>query len=242
MFKKLAVVNAGAIIALLLALAFRQIAGSSGLATAIFILFLAVIIISYFYLSYIILFKKVENEPVSFDGKKIESIPKYIQLLTDYIQNNVYTFKRDLLGIIHSCENFVKKQELLLSTLLTYFDKNELSYQKFTRVINGIENSFAVTVNNILIRLNAFNEKEYEDIFRKKKIQDENLEKRQKIFDDYVEFLKTSAEFLDAILIKMDQLQLEISKLTSLDYHDIENNELIKEIDVLIKTMKLYKA
>ncbi|MDR1870902.1 MAG: hypothetical protein LBS60_03070 [Deltaproteobacteria bacterium] len=242
MLRKLALINAGAIIALLLALGFRQIAGSSGVASAIFILFLAVIIIAYFYFSYITLFKKVENEPVAFDGKKIQSIPQYIQLLTDYVQNNVYTFKRDLLSIIKSCENFVKKQDLLFSTLQNYFDKNELSYQKFASVINGIENSFAVTVNNVLIRLNAFDEKEYEDIFRKKKIQSENLEKRQKIFDEYVQFLKSTSEFLDEILIKMDQLQLEISKLTSLDYHDIENIELLKEIDVLIKTMKLYKS
>jgi hypothetical protein len=189
----------------------------------------------------LLLKSKVTAPQATFDGKNIETIPKYIELLTEYIQQHTYTFKKEILNDIKACESFIKKRDLLFSSLQTFFNKTELSYLKFASVINGVENSFAVTVNNILIRLNAFDEREYEDIFRKKKVESDNLEKRQKIFDDYVEFMKTSSDYLDEILIKLDQLQLEISKLSALDYNDIENNELIKEINVLIKTMKLYK-
>jgi hypothetical protein len=245
MFFRLALVNASAIILLILAYNFKNFLqifiSSNNIIIAILCVIFAIILFTYFYLSYQILFKKIPTTRIPFDGKKIESIPKYIQLLTDYLNDNTYTFKRDLLGIIKSCEKFITKRGLVFSTLESHFNKNELSFIKFTNVINGVENSFAVTVNNILLRLNAFDEGEYEDIFRKKKTTDKNHEKRQKIFDEYVDFLKTSSEFLDEILIKMDQLQLEISKLSDLDYHDIENNELIKEIDTLVKTMKLYK-
>ncbi|MDR1576618.1 MAG: hypothetical protein LBT86_00075 [Deltaproteobacteria bacterium] len=245
MFGKLAMVNLGAIIGLILTHNFRRLLSvffdNTTITTVIPYLLLAVILFIYFYLNYVILFNKEQNIRPTFDGKKIESIQKYIQLFNDYIKNNVYTFKKDLINFIKLSDSFNKKRELIFSTLLSYFDQNELSYQKFTVILNGVENSFAVTLNNILLRLNSFDEAEYADIFRNKPTPSANLANRQRIFDEYVEFFKSSQEYLDAILIKMDLLQLEISKLSSLDYNDIENNELIKEINSMIHSMKFYK-
>ncbi|MDR0548031.1 MAG: hypothetical protein LBI10_01240 [Deltaproteobacteria bacterium] len=245
MFKRLALVNAGSILALFLAYCFQSLvriftSNDTILSLIVYLLF-TIIVVFYLVFSYIILFKNQKTNIITFDGKKIESISVYIQLLNDYIKQHGYTFKKDLLSTIKYCESFIKKRELVFSTLLSHFTKTEISFIKFSSIINGVENTFAVTVNNILIRLNAFDEKEYEDFFRQKKSTSANQAKRQQIFDDYQEFLKSSLNFLDQILIKMDQLQLEISKLSALDYQDIENNELIKEIDALTKTMKLYK-
>ncbi|MDR2142175.1 MAG: hypothetical protein LBR11_10385 [Deltaproteobacteria bacterium] len=245
MIWKLALVNLSAVIGLILAYNLRNIiqhfiGNTIFINITIYSIFSIILIIN-FYLSYIILFRKERYAKPSFDGQTIESIPRYIQLLTEYLKNNTYTFKKDILNIITLCEKFNKKNEIIRNSIQNYFNKNELSYMKITAILNGVASSFAVTANNILIRLNSFDAAEYEDIFRQKHSPGDNLEKRQKIFDEYKEFLKSSGDFLDEILIKMDQLQLEISKLSSLDYEDIEKNELLKEIDSLVKTMKLYK-
>ncbi|MDR1608854.1 MAG: hypothetical protein LBT38_10670 [Deltaproteobacteria bacterium] len=245
MFGRLALVNAGAIIALIVAYFFRRLLeffiGVNAFLTITTFLSIVIVLFFYLYFSYDILFRRNYNSKHTFDGKKIESLPIYIQLLNDYIKNNIYTFKNDLSNLITLCEKFIKKREGIVSSLLSHFNANELSYNKFMSVINGVENSFAVTVNNSLLRLNSFDEAEYVDIFRKKAIQGPNLANRQKIFDEYVEFFKSAQEYLDALLVKLDQLQLEITKLSSLDYQDIEKNELIIEITSLVHNMKLYK-
>ncbi|MDR1608770.1 MAG: hypothetical protein LBT38_10245 [Deltaproteobacteria bacterium] len=176
-----------------------------------------------------------------FDGQTIQSIPRYIELYIDYINSNGSTFKSYLGHIIIYCRKFINKKELLDKTLLSSLDKNELSFIKFSTILSNIEDSVARNLNDVLIRLHAFDEEEYEMILNSPK-RSNNYEERLKIFQEYIAYIDASIEFIDGILLKMDKLQLETSKIKSMDIAKIENLQTVKDIDNLINNMKYYKV
>lgn len=207
---------------------------------AVSILFFVVISV-YFHYCYKLLFTRDTDSAMKIAGRKIETLPQYLNQLRDYAAENASTFRKQLGLITDDCRSFIDKKETVDKTLLSHFEKNSLSYTKFSQVLKSIEGSVQVTVSNILSRLKNFDEKEYDDILNKNPSPSKHLEQRQAIFDDYKSYLTHSADYLDEILVKMDQLQLEVSKVTSLSMDDIDNMEIIKEIDTMINNMKLYK-
>jgi hypothetical protein len=181
------------------------------------------------------------KELESFDGHKIESIPKYIELYKEYIRSNGSTFRDKLSTIIEYCKKFIQKKELISKSLLAYLDPNELSYIKFSSILNNIEDNVSKNLNDVLIHLLSFDEDEYERIL-KIKVPSKNYEERLKIFQEYVSYVDYSVEFIDSILIKLDKLQLEISKIKSIDIFKIEELQTVKDIDNLITAIKYYKV
>ncbi|MNI99672.1 hypothetical protein D3C73_1588090 [compost metagenome] len=69
----------------------------------------------------------------------------------------------------------------------------------------------------------------------------ELLQERRTVYSEYLTFIKSSLATNEEIMLKLDKLLLEISRLDSFEPGDIENMPCMQEIDSLIKQTKLYK-
>jgi hypothetical protein len=197
----------------------------------------------YFYLSYRIFFRVKSPKAVVYTGDTIESIPGYIKLLNEYIDNNGKTFRKNLETIVEYCRKFIRKKELLNKTLLANFSPTELTYIKFNTILNNIEDSIANNLNSVLVHLHGFDEDEYEQMFKNPASLSSmaNNRERFQLYKDHLKIVGSSVTFIDGILLKIDKLQFETTKLKTIDFNDIENLESVKDIDHLISTMKYYK-
>jgi hypothetical protein len=131
----------------------------------------------------------------------------------------------------------------LLNVLNERFDTTELSYKKFASVTLEVEKLFYLNVRSILNRLNVFDESEFESIRSQKltKFSRELLEEKTNVYNEYLSFVKNSLGTNEEILLKLDKLLLEISRLDSFEPGDIEKMPCMQEIDTLIKQTKFYK-
>lgn len=154
------------------------------------------------------------------------------------------TFSNDIAAILEQIERFQKKKNTIKDILLQKFSSTEISYSKFNGVILEIENVFYINVKSIVNKLNAFDEEDY-NLIRKKnmdtKFSKEFIQEKISIYNEYINFVKASTEDNEQILLKLDKLLLEISKLNSLEDGEIENMSAMKEIDELINKTKFYK-
>jgi hypothetical protein len=124
---------------------------------------------------------------------------------------------------------------------LDNLNKTELSYDKFTGILLNIDNSVKQILNDVLINLYSFDENEYEEMLKSLVPSSKSYQERKAIFDEYFNYINTSINFLDSILIKLDKLQLETTKIKTLNVTNIESFDSIKDINTLITTIKLYK-
>lgn len=128
--------------------------------------------------------------------------------------------------------------------LLQKFNSSEMSYSKFDYTIKEIENVFFINIKSILNKLNAFDEEDYKRIRKEdaqKKFSTEFIQEKLGVYNEYIAFIKDAIEDNEQIILKLDKLLLEISKLNSLEAGELENMSAFKEIDDLINKTKLYK-
>lgn len=154
------------------------------------------------------------------------------------------TFESDIDTILDQIKRFHKKKETIKDILLQKFSNIEMSYAKFEGTISGVENVFYVNIKSILNKLNAFDEKEYNRIKKdgaQKKFTAEFIQSKMSIYNEYISFVKNATEDNEQILLKLDKILLEISKLNSLEDGEIENMSAMKEMDDLINKTKFYR-
>lgn len=154
------------------------------------------------------------------------------------------TFENDINTLLEQIERFNNKKKTIKDILLQKFNDTEMSFSKFNTTISDIEDVFYLNIKSILNKLNAFDEKDYDRIKKnsaKKKFNTEFLQTKMSIYNEYISFIKDSADDNEQILLKLDKILLEISKLNSLEDGELENMTAMKEIDELINKIKLYR-
>lgn len=211
--------------------------GGSPLDTAIGVTLLFASVLVLLYASYSLLFKP----PVTLPVKQIQTHEDYVEALTHY--RRVKVLEKDITLALHQLERNVKKNETLTEILTQRFEPTELSYIKFTSVTQEVEKLFYLNLKSILNRLYVFDEKEYESVISRKSSQlsPKILQERTAVYNEYMAFIKDSLATNEEILLKLDKLILEISRLDSLELRDIEAMPCMQEIDSLIKQTKYYK-
>ena len=154
------------------------------------------------------------------------------------------TFERDITIILEQVERLQKKIETIKNILLQKFNNTEMSYKKYEAAILAIENVFYINIKSILNKLNAFDQDDYNRIRKNdadKTFSIEFIQAKMDIYNEYISFIKNAAEDNEQIILKLDKLLLEISKLNSLEGGEIENMSGVKEIDELTNQTKYYK-
>jgi hypothetical protein len=144
---------------------------------------------------------------------------------------------------LEQLERIRKKKETLLDVLNQRFESGELSYKKFASVIYEVEKLFYLNLRSMLNRLHVFDEADFTSVMTKKttRYSKQLLQEKTNLYNEFLSFLKYSLDNNEEILLKLDKLLLEISRLDSFEPGDIENMPCMQEIDSLIKQTKYYK-
>ena len=154
------------------------------------------------------------------------------------------TFAKEIDIILEQIERLQKKHETIKDILLQKFSSAEMSYKKFEGSIQAVEDIFYINIKSILNKLNAFDEDDYNLINKDEAYQTfskDFIQTKMDIYKEYIVFVKKSMEDNEQIILKLDKLLLEISRLNSLENSEIENMSGMKEIDELINQTKYYK-
>ncbi|MBP3966227.1 hypothetical protein [Paenibacillus lignilyticus] len=190
------------------------------------------------YGSFTLLFKQQE----SISPKQLQTREDFEEALMRY--RRVKVLQEDMAYALEQMERMNKRQDTLLNVLGQRFDPNELSYKKFASVTREVEKLFYLNVRSILNRLHVFDESELENAGGGRKpsrISPELLQVRSGIVNEQLTFVKQSLESNEEMLIKLDKLLLEISRLDSFEPSEIDQMPCMQEIDSLIKQTKYYK-
>ncbi|WP_433946872.1 hypothetical protein [Paenibacillus sp. SN-8-1] len=211
--------------------------GGSALSTALGITLLVGSALVLLYGSYNLLFRQSAPLP----ALQIRTHEDYVEALSHF--RRVKPLQADINLVLEQMERIRKKKDTLFSVLDQRFDQEELSYKKFASVTNEVEKLFYLNVRSVLNRLRVFDESEFERVMSQKvtKLSPELLQEKTHVYNDFLIFMQDSLETNEEILLKLDKLLLEISRLDSIDFGEIENMPCMQEIDSLIKQTKYYK-
>ncbi|MGV2886178.1 hypothetical protein [Paenibacillus taichungensis] len=211
--------------------------GGSALSTAVGVTILVASALILLYAAYTLIFKP----PVALPVKQIKTHEDYVEALSRY--KRVKVLEEDILLALRQLDRIQKKKDTLFETLNQRFEPTELSFKKFASVIQEIEKLFYLNLRSILNRLGAFDEEEFESVMgaNTTKLSPALLQERKNIYNEYLSFTKDSLGTNEEILLKLDKLLLEISRLDSFEIGDIEKMPCMQEIDTLIKQTKYYK-
>ncbi|MDR2198926.1 MAG: hypothetical protein LBR53_05635 [Deltaproteobacteria bacterium] len=194
----------------------------------------------FFYLNVKIL---SQNESVKMvvtknDHDSLASLASAIQF---YINNNIRTFRDDLSSLVDQADKFKKKKKTYEDSLLQKFTRTEISFTKFYGTLENVEDVFKQILKGVLTRVNSFDEEEYENMLSDKSVSRKTWLERKAIYDEYKTYVARAVQTGNDILLKIDRLQLEVSKLSTMQPQDIEKLESVREIDTLISEVKWYK-
>ncbi|WP_306304793.1 hypothetical protein [Paenibacillus pini] len=211
--------------------------GESALSSAVGVALLFASVLVVVYGSYALLIK----QPLALPVKQIKTHEDYVEALTHY--RRVKVLEGDITFSLEQLIRIKKKKETLFNVLSQRFDKTELSFRKFDSVTQEVEKLFYLNIRSILNRLNVFDESELENVMNPKSSQFslELLQEKKKVFNEFLSYMKSSLVTNEEILLKLDRLLLEISRLDSFELEDIENMPCMQEIDSLINQTKYYK-
>lgn len=217
-----------------------NIGGGSILETAFGVTLLVMSPIVLLYGSYALLLKP----PVTAAVRGLATQEDFIDALRRF--RSIKALKPDITQVIDQIERMEKKKLALFDLLGHKFDPGELSYRRFSNVIHEVNRLFYQYIRGIVSRLNVFDATEYDKFAgsgtRKPSwLSGKLLQERAALYQEYVTYITGSIGANEEILLKLDKLLLEISRLDSTDYEAIEAMPGMREIDALIQQTKFYK-
>ncbi|QSF47738.1 hypothetical protein JRJ22_11740 [Paenibacillus tianjinensis] len=205
-------------------------------ASGVTLLFISLLVVLYG--SYTLLFKA----PASKSARPLTSPDDYAALLQQY--KNVKVLKNDVLLALDQLERMEKKRITLTRVLSERFDPLELSYRKFSSVIAEVEKLLYLNVRGILNKLSLFDASEFSLFANTRKpppFSEKLIQQKTALYNDFFTSLKGYLGANEKILLKLDQLLLEISELDSMSYERIEEMPCMQELSALINQTKLYQ-
>ncbi len=152
------------------------------------------------------------------------------------------TFSEKLEEVSAQIKKTQKKEDLINDILLQKFSATELSYGKFTGVVQGAEKIMVANIKSMLNKICAFDDEEYTEIMRNKSSLRANIAKQKlDIYKEYIDYVDQAVYGNEEILLRLDKLLLEISKFNSLSISELESMPALGELDALIRDSKWYK-
>lgn len=237
--KMLGVVVGAAIVNILaLSPAFAGVTiGGSAFETALGVTLLIASVIAIVYGSYNWLYKT----PIVLTTKPIKTREDYASALAPY--GKVRALAEDIAAALEQMDRMDKKKATLFKVLHQRFDPAEMSFSKFSGVAEEVENLFYLNIKSVLNRLGVFDEAEYERVMTRKsaRYSPKLLQEKTDFYNEYMSYIKHAIGTNEEMLLQLDKLLLEISRLDSIEPGDIERMPAMVEIDSLIKQTKYYK-
>jgi hypothetical protein len=155
--------------------------------------------------------------------------------------HNGDVFDENIKKNIEQIKRFRRKYDTINNILLQKFSAGEMSFQRFSGVLQDIENVVFLNMRSILNKIAAFDVDEYESMQKKGYRGDEFSAEKMGIYNEYIDFVNIATKTNEDILLKLDKMLLEISRYNSMEDGDIQKLPAIVEMDELIKNANLYK-
>ncbi len=165
----------------------------------------------------------------------------YVQALKENQSKKI--FSDDIELAISQIERLKQKNGMLDTLLAQEFSSTEMSYARFKQIISSVVDLFYSNVRSIINRLTIFDYSEYTNVKSGKLrgLTKEQTDAKLKMFDEHVAYINNKIDNNENILLKLDSLLLEVSKLDEVSENGLGNLEAIKNINDLIEQTKLYK-
>lgn len=211
--------------------------GASALQTASATAILTASMLALLYGIYQLFYKPTVIVPI----KELKAEEDYVLAFNQY--KNMKVLQQEISFAKEQVPRLRKKKESLWSVLNQRFEPNEISYKKFTNAIIQVEKLFYLNLRNILNKVSVFDEAEYKHVLEHNtnRFSEKILLEKTELYKEYITFINNSLNLNEEILLDLDKLLLEISKLNSFEVEDIDNMDCMKEIENLINQTKFYK-
>ena len=152
------------------------------------------------------------------------------------------TFDNGISSLVEQVERLEKRKEKIRTVLLQKFNIIDAGFERFNGILTDVEFVFCANIQSILNKINAFDEEDYEKIRRNRKAANEKyVLSRLGIYNEYIVYVKNATEENEKILLKLDMLLLELSKIDTFQPGEIENMKEIREMDELIRRSTYYR-
>lgn len=193
----------------------------------------------------ILLQKKKTNIGKNFKNNEMGMDKQYLSSVEE-TNRKTRVFRKEMNKTTHQLERLNTRNNALNAILLQHFKPTEMTYLKFRAVIDSVNGVFRDNVLKILERINMFDEEDYISLIYKMKknpteAKAQNNMDKMKIYMEHINYVQMLVEDDEVIILKMDKLMLELSKLSELNADDIENVSAIQDINELISQTKYYK-
>lgn len=179
--------------------------------------------------------------PIVLTPEQLKSREDFAAALAPY--SRVRTLEEDVSVTLEQMERMDKKKATLLKVLQQRFDPVEMSFAKFASVANEVENLFYLNIKSVLNRLSVFDESEYERVMTHKsgRYSPKLLQEKTAFYNEYMAYIKHAIGTNEEMLLQLDKLMVEISRLDSIEPGDIERMPAMVEIASLIRQTQYYK-
>lgn len=210
--------------------------------TALGVTVIVMSLLAFFYGNYTILFKQPSIQ--LFKSTELVESKDYIGALEERREKRV--FDSEISNAIDQVYRLQDKDKALDSILSQYFSPQEMTYTKFQSVIDSVQALFYNNLKKMINRMIIFDYKDYTKLMNKLGNASvagtsKSASTQLKIYNEHIEYVKGLVEMNESILVKLDSLLLEISKLDDIDEAGLEELAAIQEINDLISQTKYYK-
>lgn len=221
----------------------------SALKTALAVTTVVMSLIAFGYGNYTLLFSEKPEPTVQLlRGTEFTSPQDYIDALQEKRGKGV--FDEDIHTAVEQINRMLDKDRALDSILEQFFTPQEITFTRFQSAINAVQAIFYNNVKKMLNRMIIFDYKDYQKLLEKVRssharetggVVSRPVDTQMRIYNEHITYVRGLVSMNEEILIKMDALLLEISKLDDLDEKGLENMAAVQEINDLIEQTKYYK-
>lgn len=143
---------------------------------------------------------------------------------------------------LRQLERMRKKVNVLDEILLQHFEKDSITYTKFDGTINSIEELFFDNLRKMIAKIQLFDQEEFNNMSRtNRNLSTESIVQRNAIYKEYVDYASAIVQKNETILVKLDELLSEISKLEEVEKTNVEELKVLDEVNELVGQVKFYK-
>lgn len=229
----------------LVGLSFAGSALSTSLAATIIVMSLIV----FGYGNYTMLFSEPKAQPVKlFKNSELTTPKEYIEALENARGKDV--FEAEIENAVEQIYRMEDKDKALDTILEQFFVPQEITFTRFQNAIDSVKAIFYNNVKKMLNRMMIFDYKDYKKLLSKISnsytvdgvgVSSKSTGDQLKIYNEHIGYVKGLVDMNENVLVKLDGLLLEISKLDDLNEEELDNMSAIQEINDLIAQTKYYK-
>ena len=223
--------------------------GADALLTAFGITDIVMSLIGFGWGNYHLLFSEKTTDMKLYKGNDVILAKDFIAALEN--QKDKKIFESSIDTAVEQIYRIEDKDRAIDTILAQYFSPNEITFTKFQSTVNLVQELFYTNIKKMLNRIIIFDYKDYMKVLEKLnsapvvdgvKVASKAHAAQLKIYNEHIDYVRELLDMNENMLVKLDSLLLELSKLDDINAGDLENMAAIQEINELIQQTKYYKT